>query len=226
MKKISIVIPAYNEEKTIERVLNKVRQVSTLGFEKEIIVIDDGSTDQTEGVVKKFDDVIFFKHEKNKGKGAAIQTAIDKASGDLLMIQDADLEYNPGNYQKLISAYKSGSKVVYGSRNMNPKRRGYTHYVWGVKFLSEVVSLISGQRITDAYTCYKLFEKGVLDNLSLESNGFEIEAEITIKTIKKGYKIKEVPIDYFPRTFKEGKKINAKDGIKGLYSIFKFHFKN
>jgi glycosyltransferase involved in cell wall biosynthesis len=225
MKKISIIIPTYNEEKTIEDVLNKVRQVSTLGFEKEIIVIDDGSTDKTEAIVRRFSDINFLKHDKNRGKGAAIRTSIDKASGDLLIIQDADLEYNPGNYKDLISAYQEGNRVVYGSRNMNPKRKGYVHYVWGVKFLSKIVSLISGQGITDAYTCYKLFGKGILESLSLKSDGFEIEAEITMKILKKGYKIKEIPIDYFPRTFKEGKKINVKDGIVGLYSIFKFWFK-
>jgi len=230
MKTISIIIPVFNEEATIRKVFKKVYQASTSGFEKEFIIVNDGSEDTTERVIRKikldFDNVILLKHNKNKGKGKAIRTALKKATGELIIIQDADLEYNPENYQDLIKVYQEGSPVVYGSRNMNPKRKGYTHYVWGVKFLSKIISVLSGQKITDAYTCYKLFRKDILKNLFLESSGFEIEAEITVRIIKKGYNIKEVPIDYFPRTFKEGKKINVKDGIIGLYSIFKFWFKN
>ncbi|MCG2809744.1 MAG: glycosyltransferase family 2 protein [Candidatus Portnoybacteria bacterium] len=224
-KKLSIIIPVYNEAATVGSVLERVDAALVLGLRKEIIVVDDGSVDGTDKILEenkeKFN-FIYEKHPKNMGKGAAFRTGLELATGDFIIVQDADLEYNPNNFQDLLNALEEGVAAVYGSRNINPKRRGYAHFVWGVKFLTGVINLLFGSKLTDSYTCYKLFRASLFNSIALESHGFEIEAEITAKILKKGLVIKEVPIEYFPRKFSQGKKIRFRDGLIGLWTIFKY----
>ncbi len=223
--KLSIIIPVYNEEKTVEQVIRKVINLS-LGLEKELIVVSDGSTDKTNQILrelKKEFNFILLIHKKNQGKGAALKTGIDAISGETVIIQDADLEYNPENWKEMLSQFNQNN-AVYGSRNINPKRKGYSHYILGVWFLTKVNNLLFNSKLTDTYTCYKLIPTKVMQSLNLESNGFEIEAELTAKLLKKGIPIKEIPIDYNPRKFREGKKIRFNDGIKGLWTIIKHRF--
>ena len=224
-KKLSIIIPVYNEVATIESVLERVDAAPVLGLRKEIIIVNDGSNDGSDKILEKIKEkfnFIYKKHHKNMGKGAAFRTGLELATGDLVIVQDADLEYNPNNYQDLLNALREGISAVYGSRNINPKRRGYAHFVLGVKILTGVINLLFGSKLTDSYTCYKLFRASLFNSISLESSGFEIEAEITAKILKKGLVVKEVPIEYFPRKFSQGKKIRFRDGLIGLWTIFKY----
>ncbi|MEK7178270.1 MAG: glycosyltransferase family 2 protein [Patescibacteria group bacterium] len=223
MKKLSVIIPVFNEEKTIEKVINTVWQQPLENWEKEIIVVNDCSTDNTEKILddlkNKFD-FILLKHQKNSGKGTAIKTALPRAAGGYVIVQDADLEYDPADWPKMLKELENPKiKVVFGSREMNSKRRGYFHYVLGVRFLTFLTNRLFGGNLTDIYTCYKLIPSELIKSLNLSSSGFEIEAEITTKILKRGIKIKEVPINYFPRSFKEGKKIRIYDGLIGVWTI-------
>ena len=162
-------------------------------------------------------------HPKNQGKGAVLIDGIKIASGKAIIIQDADLEYSPSDWQRMLNELETNKwTAVYGSRELNAKRRGYPLFVFGTRLLSFVINLIFKTNLTDSYTCYKLFKAGFLKSLNLKSKGFEIEAEITVKTLKAGGKITEVPISYNPRTFKQGKHIRVKDGIKGLMAIIRY----
>ncbi len=229
IKKISILIPVYNEEKTIKKVVENVFKAETLGLKKEIVVVNDGSTDLTGEILNRIKtkfNLRVINLKKNQGKGAAIRAGLKQAKGDLFIIQDADLEYNPKDYKRLLKEYNNGFPVVYGSRFIDKKRRsiGYLHYFFGSKILNFLINLLFKSNLTDAYTCYKLFSSDIIKNISIESNGFEFEAEITTKILKKGIKIKEVPISYRPRTFKQGKKIKMKDAAIGIIVILKNRF--
>ncbi|MDW8056595.1 MAG: glycosyltransferase family 2 protein, partial [Elusimicrobiota bacterium] len=196
--KLSIIIPVYNEEKTILAVVDKVLKTD-FGISKEIIIVDDGSTDETPSILKKLQisDCKIIFHTTNKGKGAAVKTGIENSTGDIIAIQDADLEYNPEELKYLIKPILEGkSLVVYGSRFMKDNPVLYKKYYLGNKFMSWFISLLFGQKITDSYTCYKVFHKKVLENIKLESKRFELEAELTCKFLKYGYKILELPISY------------------------------
>lgn len=222
--KLSIIVPAYNEEKTIASVLERLVALNLAPWEKEIIVINDGSRDQTQTAVAPFlRNVIYLAHETNRGKGAGIQTALARAAGDAVVIQDADLEYDPAEIQNLLAVYRDNT-AVFGSRNLHPDRTGYPHYVLGVWVLTKLINILYWARLTDAYTCYKLIPTAVMRELNLESLGFEFEAELTCKLLKNYIPIKEIAIRYFPRKFAEGKKIKAKDGLIGIWTILKYRF--
>lgn len=224
--KVSVIMPVFNEKSTIAMVIEKVTSLSP----KEIIVVDDHSTDGTREILGKFakenKKLKIIYHDKNQGKGAAIRTALKYVTGDIVAVQDADLEYNPEEIGKLAGSIISGEvSVVYGSRFLNkPAKNIYKRYKWGNWFLSKIVSILCGQKITDSYTCYKVLKTSVLKNIELKSKRFEIEAEITVKLLKKGIKILELPISYNPRRLEEGKKIGWLDAVKGIYTIIRFCF--
>lgn len=233
--KLSIIIPVYNEEKTVLEILDRVKKEEIPGVEKEIIVVDDGSTDGTKQKLQSIKDSNFkiFFHKKNAGKGAAVRTGIEHATGQYIIIQDADLEYHPRFIKELIEPIlEKKTEVVYGTRlNRMPHLKGeeakhlfILHY-FGNRFLSLVTSILYGQWITDMETCYKLFPKKALIGIKLNARGFELEPEITSKLMKRGYKIKEVSISVNPRGYDEGKKLNTvKDGLKALWSLIKYRF--
>ncbi|MDP2926823.1 MAG: glycosyltransferase family 2 protein [bacterium] len=228
MKKLSIIIPVFNEEKTIEKVLEKVLTQGIGDWEKEVIVVDDDSSDGTAQKLEPFfERVRVFKHGRNQGKGAALRTGFSAAQGQAIIIQDADLEYDPADWPRLLKTLEENPELsaVYGSRELNPERRGYWPYVLGVRFLTFLINLLFGSQLTDAYTGYKLFRGEAIKSINLESHGFEIEAEITVRLLKSGRQIKEAPISYRPRSFAEGKKIHAKDGLIGIWTILKYWLK-
>ena len=228
--KLSIIVPAYNEEKTISKVIRRVKDAKLGNIKKEIIVVDDFSTDGTKKVLLKLKNKgmkIFF-HEKNQGKGTAIRTALKHATGDIMLIQDADLEYDPKEYKKLLKPIiEHNSEVVYGSRlvsiRKNLKKMYKLHY-FGNLFLTAITGILYGAKITDMETGYKVFKKEVIQNMNLKAKRFDFEPEITAKILKKGYKITEVPIDFMGRKFSEGKKITWKDGIKALFYLIMYRF--
>ncbi|MFB0527036.1 MAG: glycosyltransferase family 2 protein [bacterium] len=219
--KLSIIMPVFNEENTILKVVDIVKKVN---IDKQIVIVDDGSIDGTREILEKLRDenIRVIYHTRNQGKGSAIRTAIPYLEGEVTVVQDADLEYNPEEYHKLIRPIIDGkAKIVYGSRFLQFNKPIYLHYLLGNKFLTWLINILYRSRITDSYTCYKAFETSVLRNLTLRARRFEFEAEVTVKLLKKGYKIHEVPISYSPRTLREGKKINWKDAILGILTIFK-----
>lgn len=230
---LSILIPVFNEEKTIATVLERVASLDLPNIEKEIIVIDDGSIDKTEELVNNFIKsssvkIRFIKHKKNIGKGAAIKTGINNSRGKYILIQDADLEYNPVFIPKLLDEIKNNkTEVVYGSRlNRFPhftKEENHPlfllHY-FGNRLLSIIASILYGQWLTDIETGYKLFSRESIKDIDFKAKSFDFEPEMTVKLIKKGYKIKEVPIKTKPRNYSEGKKLNTiKDGMSALKII-------
>jgi glycosyltransferase involved in cell wall biosynthesis len=232
MEKVSIIIPAYNEGQTIAEVLDEVIKTRLPGVEKEVIVVNDGSTDHTKDILatygKRVKGLKIVHHQMNKGKGAAIKTGIAHSSGAIILIQDADLEYHPKEYPKLLAPVLSKqTKVVYGSRieaiKRNLDKMYLSHYI-GNRMLSLLTSLLYGQKISDMETGYKVFRKEVVAGIHFNSRRFDIEPEITAKICKRGYRIMEVPIDFFGRTFKEGKKITWKDGLVALWVLLKYRF--
>ncbi len=227
MFKLSIVIPVYNERKTILEILKRVEAVQLPNLEKEIIIIDDGSRDGSREILKRLEQKYKILYQaNNQGKGAALRTSFQQAKGDFLIIQDADLEYSPQEYPQLLEPLiQNKADIVYGSRNLKDNPRFKKSYYWGVRFISWLTNILYGSNLTDVYTCYKVFKTPILKNLDLESNGFEFEEEVTIKALKKKYRILEIPINYFPRSFKEGKKINWLDGVKAILIMIKYKIK-
>lgn len=228
MKKISIVIPVYNEKETIKELLTKVEQASFSGLEKEIIMVDDCSTDGTTDILKELSanyKVLF--HEKNQGKGAAIRTAVKEATGDFVCIQDADLEYLPDDYDTLLPLLiNDEADVVYGSRFKN--KENLKNFILknkiANKFLTLLTNILYGAEITDMETCYKAFKREFIQGIAIKSNRFDFEPEITAKVMKKKARLKEVPISYCGRGHDEGKKINWKDGVHAILTLIKFRF--
>lgn len=236
--KISVVIPAYNEEKTIGIVLDALDKLDFKPNTSEFIVVDDGSKDKTAEIVKeKFKHIKegkIIQHEKNSGKGAAVVTGFKAATGDVILIQDADLEYNPNDIPRLLQPILDGKqKVIYGTRlKVKPVLFGknktpFLLHFFGNKFLSLVTTVLYGESISDMETGYKLFDASVLDGIKLHSRSFDFEPEITAKILKKGIKIKEMPIDTNPRGYDEGKKIRPfHDGTIALWTLVKYRFVN
>tara|TARA_A100001015_G_C14891341_1_gene672540 strand:+ start:190 stop:888 length:699 start_codon:yes stop_codon:yes gene_type:complete len=228
--KLSIIIPCFNEDKTIEKVINNILEQEYKDI--EIIVVDDFSDDKTRHKLKnslssKIDKLIF--HSTNQGKGAAIRTGIKETTGEIILIQDADLEYDPSEYTKLINPILSGrADIVYGSRfiGSNPHRAVYFWHKIANNFLTLLSNIFSGLNLTDIETCYKVFKSDIIKKIKIEENGFGFEAEITAKISRKKYKIYEVGISYYGRTYSEGKKITWRDGFKAIYCILKYNIKN
>lgn len=240
MMKLSIIIPVFNEEKTILEILKRVINIKIPNIDKEIIIVNDGSTDATASEIrnsipiKSGRNFKIFRHTKNLGKGAAVRTGIQNATGDYIIIQDADLEYNPNDISRLIEPIKknNGRIVVFGTRLkrlpnfLRDERtpRFFLHYI-GNRILSFITSILYGQWITDMETCYKLFPKNAAYEMTLRSKRFDFEPEITSKLLKKGYRVVEVPITTNPRGYKEGKKLNTfKDGMIALWTLLKYRF--
>ena len=225
--KLSVIVPVYNEEKTIREILAKINSVQ-LSIDKEIIIVDDFSTDSTREILRNIKDknIRTFYHEKNSGKGYSIRTGLQHITGDIIIIQDADLEYNPEEYPKLLQPILDGkTDVVYGSRYKGKViGPNLLSHLYGNKILTFITRILYLQNISDMETCYKVFKKEVLKDIKLKAKRFDFEPEITAKIIKKGYKIYEVPITYRSRLFDEGKKITWKDGIKALYYLIKYRF--
>ena len=230
MKRLSIVVPAYNEERFIGTLLERIRAVdlTSHGLEKEIIVVDDCSKDGTAAVVSRFPDVVLCRHQRNGGKGRAVRTGIERATGDYLMIQDADLEYEPQDYVPMVKALLSKqADVVYGSRYTKGLLRSkYSQQSWpaylGGRSLSLAGLMCTGRYLTDTVTALKLFPRTLLNELNLETSGFELDHEISSKVLARGCRIVEVPIQYFPRSREEGKKIGAKDWVTGLRTFWRY----
>ena len=234
ISKLTIVVPCYNERATIGAVYRAVRDLD-LPCEKEIVIVDDASDDGTREFLYEERSrlgpdpgVKFVFHEKNRGKGAALVTALEHATGDYIVAQDADLEYDPGEIARLIECVeKYDAHAVYGSRNTKRKKTyRYAHYYYGVEVLRFLINKLFRVSLTDPETCYKLVRTDLLRGFGIEERGFGIEIEFTANLAARRVRIHEVPISYRPRSFAEGKKIRPKDGIRGLYLIFKYYLRH
>lgn len=227
--KLSIIIPVYNEEKTLEKITSAVEAVS-LSLDKEIIFVDDFSSDRSREILSKYTSkhrVVFL--DKNQGKGASVKRGFEKATGDMVLIQDADLEYNPQEYSELLDPILKGTAdVVYGSRFLDYKRHNrivYQHGYLFSRFLNWLSNVLSGVKLTDMYTCYKVFSGEAIKQIypRLESKRFGIDPELTAWIGKMKFRVVEVPISYSGRTYEEGKKINWKDGLAAIWHIIRFN---
>jgi glycosyltransferase involved in cell wall biosynthesis len=226
MRKLSVIIPVYNEINTIDEVIRHVTETELLGWKKEIIVVDDGSVDGTKQILSKWENKcnIIYK-DKNEGKGSAVNIGFKKASGDLILIQNADAEYQPSDYPILIKPFENEHiDVVYGSRFLGAHLSTMFVYAQGNKFVTLITNLLYNTNITDMETGFKVLRRKVIENMCIKAKRFDFEPEFTAKVLKKGYQIYEVPISYFGRKFSEGKKLTWRDGIVAMWTLIKYRF--
>lgn len=228
---LSVIIPSYNEGKNLTAILERLLQVELpYGMDREIIIVDDGSTDDTALLAEAFiverpkERVRLIRHESNQGKGMAIRTAIEHVEGDVVVIQDSDTELDPADFVPMLREMIGNDlQVVYGSRFLSRENKIlYRSFYYGTRVLSWLVNVLYAQHITDEATCYKMFRTPLLRSISLKCRGFEFCPEVTAKVARRGIKIREVPVHYYPRTKEEGKKIRAIDGVKAMYYLFKY----
>jgi glycosyltransferase involved in cell wall biosynthesis len=223
---LSVIVPVFNERATVAEIIRRVRH-APVPLVIDLIVVDDGSTDGTDKVLAALMDssVRVVTHDQNQGKGAAIRTALAYAHGDLLLIQDADLEYDPDDWPRLLNPImKHKASVVYGSRFTGERKNMLMLHWVGNRFLSLVTNVLYRSTLSDMETCYKLFDRRVLDGMVIKSNRFDFEPEVTAKVLRRGYRIYEVPISYAGREPDEGKKITWRDGFTALYALVRFRF--
>jgi len=225
-EKLSVIVPVFDERNTVVEIVRRMRAVE-LPIELEIVLVDDGSTDGTRDVLRQLADstVRVVTHERNRGKGTAIRTGLEHVTGDLVLIQDADLEYDPEDWPKLLTPMLRGNaQVVYGSRFTGERRNMlFLHWV-GNRFLSLVTNVLYNTTLSDMETCYKLFDRRVLRGMTIRAERFEFEPEVTAKVLRRGIRIYEVPISYTGREFEEGKKITWRDGFVALWTLVKYRF--
>ncbi|MCK6462354.1 MAG: glycosyltransferase family 2 protein [Candidatus Pacebacteria bacterium] len=230
INKLSIIIPVFNEISTIEKILDILEKTDLGGVSKEIIVVDDGSLDGTREILKSYETrhkIVY--HEKNQGKGAAVRTGLKIMSGDYAVIQDADLEYNPNDFKRMLEhAVANNAEAIYGSRRLGKGKSptaGWQYYLGGL-FLTFLTNFLYRTKITDEATCYKMVSRRTLENFNLCSDGFEFCPEITAKIARQKITIHEIPIDYTPRSRAEGKKIKLKDGFIAVWTLLKYKIKS
>lgn len=223
---LSVIMPVYNEEDTVSEIVRRVREIDLV---TEIVIVDDGSQDGTREILQELSslpDVFVVEHDHNQGKGAAVVTGMRASRGKLMVVQDADLEYDPKDYEKLVQPLLEGQcDIVYGSRFSHTKiQTKNLMNLLANKFLTLMTNLIYGSQLTDMETCYKVFRREVVEDMTIHARRFEFEPEFTAKVLKRGYRIIEVPISFDPRGYSEGKKINAWDGVVALWTLIKYRF--
>jgi glycosyltransferase involved in cell wall biosynthesis len=223
-RSMSVIVPVFNERNTVAEIIRRVRAVS-LPLDMDVVVVDDGSSDGTEKILAALEDstVRVITHPTNRGKGAAIRTGMENVRGDLILVQDADLEYDPEDWPKMLEPLMRGkAQVVYGSRFTGERKNMFPSHWLGNRFLTLVTNILYRSTLSDMETCYKLFDRRVLEGITIRSQRFEFEPEITAKILRRGYRIYEVPISYAGREMSEGKKISWRDGIGALYTLVRY----
>lgn len=226
--KLSVIIPVYNEEGTLEELVGRVRAT---GLVDEIVVVDDGSSDCSPVILDRLKrsgkpHLTVLRHPRNRGKGAAMRTGLEAVQGELVLVQDADLEYDPADYPQLLAPFDDRTtEVVYGSRNLQRNPRSTAAFYWGGRFLSWITNWLYGSQITDEATGYKVIKTELLREVGLETDGFEFCPEVTAKLLLRGVRILEVPISYHPRSWEEGKKIQWHDGLVAVWTLIKYRFR-
>ncbi|HEY7946632.1 MAG TPA: glycosyltransferase family 2 protein [Acidimicrobiales bacterium] len=227
-RSLSVIVPVFNERNTVAEIIRRMRAVTLPhDMELEVVVVDDGSSDGTDKVLAALEDstVRVINHRGNKGKGAAIRTGLDSVRGDLVLVQDADLEYDPDDWPRLIDPILKGkARVVYGSRFTGERKNMFPSHWLGNRFLTLATNILYQSTLSDMETCYKLFDRRVLEGITIRSQRFEFEPEITAKVLRRGYRIYEVPISYAGREISEGKKISWRDGIGAIIALVRYRF--
>jgi glycosyltransferase involved in cell wall biosynthesis len=228
--KLSIVIPCCNEQRTLAAILDRVLATATPGWDREILIVDDGSTDASPQIAQEYlrrhpEQFVWIARPKREGKGAAVHDGFRSATGDVVLIQDADLEYDPADYPALLAPFRDPAvQVVYGSRILGSSNRSYNRYYWGGRLVTAFTNLVYRGGLTDEPTGYKAFRRELLATLPLRCKGFAFCPEVTAKVLRRGVRIHEVPIQYRPRSFQEGKKIRWSDGVRAIAALVYFRF--